>query len=284
MDGLKLLKKRSALISSVKNDSISFVNYKRRDNMENRREFVDHEERYGRIKCFIEENGPSMIKPIAQAVGLNNDLTYQELKKLTETGRIIVTKDGRRNIYSLPGEASETPVPGDRSKSTVTPADYDNKECGGCGEVKSREEFGPGETYCRDCNRERVRKARAEDKEEKLPWQTPELKENPHLSEEAVKKFQEYLEENPDLCSGKLELWPRESTPEIWMLSRILPMLFKAKVFTIKTTEYKVTAAYSDHNTLIEAYTNLPVDLQEKTKITIDQSRDACRLTIPLEG
>lgn len=223
--------------------------------MENRREFVDHKKRQDQIKEVISDEGPLVIKKIASSIGLTYEVTYQELQYLVAEGELVSWKKKNRNIYALPGTQFKDPIlkEGSQSISTVTHADYDNKECGGCGEVKSREEFGPGETYCRDCNRERVRKARAEDKEEKLLWQTPEL-------------------------------WPGESTSEIWILSRILPMLFKAKVFTIKTTEYKVTAAYSDHNTLIEAYTNLPMDLQEKTKITIDQSRDACRLTIPLEG
>lgn len=213
-----------------------------------RREFVDHKKRQDRIKEVISDEGPLVIKKIASSIGLTYEVTYQELQYLVAEGELVSWKKKNRNIYALPGTQFKDPIlkEGSQSISTVTHADYDNKECGGCGEVKSREEFGPGETYCRDCNRERVRKARAEDKEEETSI--------------------------VDAADVGVDI-----------LNRILPGLLKSQMFTVEVERNEVEAHFQNQNALLKVYENLPAELKDGCKLRIDTAKTVCEMTIPLK-
>lgn len=57
---------------------------------------------------YLEENGPSLKRELARKIKTTEDVAYQVLRAMAEDGKIIVTKQNGKNVYSLPNP-EETP-------------------------------------------------------------------------------------------------------------------------------------------------------------------------------
>jgi|LDZT01.1.fsa_nt_gi predicted transcriptional regulator len=57
---------------------------------------------------YLEENGPSLKRELARKIKTTEDVAYQVLRAMAEDGKIIMTKQNGKNVYSLPNP-EETP-------------------------------------------------------------------------------------------------------------------------------------------------------------------------------
>lgn len=57
--------------------------------------------RHGLVLVFLAKNGDCTVAQIAEAIGVTPRQTFRIVKDLTHDGYLRVTKQGRRNTYSL---------------------------------------------------------------------------------------------------------------------------------------------------------------------------------------
>lgn len=58
---------------------------------------------------YLEENGPSLKRELARKIKTTEDVAYQVLRLMVQDGKVIVTKQNGKNVYSLPNP-EETPL------------------------------------------------------------------------------------------------------------------------------------------------------------------------------